>query len=120
MNVWALLYGGLAALVLGQLQEGVAFVIAHPAILRPIFYLSLCSALGQHFIFMTISHFSALVCTTVTTTRKFFTVLASVYYYGHALAPMQWLGATCVFGGLAVELRAKYDQSRAVEASMKK
>jgi UDP-galactose transporter B1 len=119
MNVWALVYGGAAAIVSGQFEEGLVFIVEYPAIMPPILFLSLCSALGQCFIFMTISNFNALVCTTVTTTRKFFTVLASVYYYGHSLGVMQWGGATMVFVGLAVELRTKYTRSKAIEVSMK-
>lgn len=41
-------------------------------------WFSLTSALGQNFIFLTIKYFDALVLTTVTTTRKFFTILVSV------------------------------------------
>eukprot|EP00968_Pinguiococcus_pyrenoidosus_P029219 scaffold8416_cov267-Pinguiococcus_pyrenoidosus.AAC.3 len=37
-----------------------------------------CSAFGQSFIFYTIANFDPLVCTTVTTTRKIFSVLLSI------------------------------------------
>lgn len=53
--------------------------------------LSLTSALGQNFIFLTIQLFDALVLTTVTTTRKFFTILLSV----SALFFMCDWGAVC-------------------------
>lgn len=62
----------------GQLTEGAAFCQAHPATLSSLAWLSLTSALGQNFIFLTIQLFDALVLTTVTTTRKFFTILLSV------------------------------------------
>jgi len=38
------------------------------------------SATGQFFIFFLVRSFSALTLVTVTTTRKFFTVLASVFW----------------------------------------
>jgi len=60
----------------------------------------LFSALGQLFIFYTIHTFDALICSIITTTRKFFTFLASVIYFGHPLTIWQWVGVAAVFTGL--------------------
>jgi UDP-galactose transporter B1 len=43
----------------------------------------------------------------VTTTRKFFTILFSVFLYGHVLSVQQWAGVAMVFLGLAVDAYAK-------------
>lgn len=51
---------------------------------------SLASAVGQNFIFYTITSFNPLVMTTITTTRKFFTIVFSVIFYGHAIGTRQW------------------------------
>jgi len=48
-----------------------------------------------------------LALTTVTTTRKFFTILFSVFLYGHVLSLQQWTGVSMVFLGLAVDAYAK-------------
>lgn len=69
--------------------------------------LNLSASLGQVFIFLTIHHFSPLICTTITTTRKFFTILLSVYKFGHALNRVQWLSIVLVFAGLYLEIFAK-------------
>ena len=53
---------------------------------------SVLSALGQNFILMTLYRFDSLVLTTITTTRKFFTILASVVWFGHSLGFWQWTG----------------------------
>jgi UDP-galactose transporter B1 len=45
--------------------------------------------------------FGALVLVTVTTTRKFFTVLGSIVIYKHSVSPGQIAGMVMVFGGLA-------------------
>lgn len=42
---------------------------------------SLASALGQFFIFIMVTDFGPLPCSIVTTTRKFFTILASVIFF---------------------------------------
>lgn len=65
-----------------------------------IFMLNLTSACGQIFIFFTIQLFSPLMCTTITTTRKFLTILLSVWNYGHKFTEIQWVSIFLVFGGL--------------------
>lgn len=109
-NLWAVVYTGIGALATGQVLEGFFFCIENPAILNSVFYFSVCSALGQNFIYFTIQQFSALTCTTITTTRKFFTILFSVVWYGHELSPMSWLGVAIVFLGLGWELSSKYQK----------
>lgn len=51
---------------------------------------SLAATVGQNFIYFTINNFNPLVCTTITTTRKFFTILFSVLVYGHNINAKQW------------------------------
>ncbi|CAM9812747.1 unnamed protein product, partial [Hapterophycus canaliculatus] len=74
----------------GQWTEGLSFSSENPAIASYIFGFSLASACGQNFIFYTISNFSPLTCTTITTTRKFFTIIFSVIMFGHPIGPNQW------------------------------
>uniref|UniRef100_A0A1I8F414 UAA transporter n=1 Tax=Macrostomum lignano TaxID=282301 RepID=A0A1I8F414_9PLAT len=68
---------------------------------------SLCSALGQLFIFATVVNYGPLNCSLVTTTRKFFTILGSVILFGHPLTNRQWLGTCLVFVGLFGESLVK-------------
>ncbi|KAL3666448.1 hypothetical protein V7S43_008696 [Phytophthora oleae] len=117
-NIWAVIYTGIGALVTGQAFEGFFFCIENPAILNSVFYFSVCSALGQNFIYFTIQQFSALTCTTITTTRKFFTILFSVVWYGHELSLMSWLGVAVVFLGLGWELSSKYQKYQAQNAKL--
>ena len=52
--------------------------------------LSLASTLGQNFIYLAISSFNPLVCTTISTTQRFFTIIFSVLMFGHRIAAHQW------------------------------
>lgn len=117
-NIWAVAYTGVGALVTGQAFSGLWFCMENPAILQSVFFFSICSALGQNFIYFTIQQFSALTCTTITTTRKFFTILFSVVWYGHHLSGMSWVGVILVFVGIGWELSSKYHKYRA-QTSMK-
>lgn len=55
------------------------------------------------FIYTMIVNFGSLMCSIVTTTRKFFTVFASVVLFGHTLSIHQVVGAGFVFMGLLAD-----------------
>jgi len=85
-----------------------------------ILLLNLCAALGQIFIFFTIHLFSPLMCTTITTTRKFFTILLSVSRFGHRLTVVQWTSVFMVFGGIYMEIMAKFGGTKMESVKEKK
>ncbi len=53
------------------------------------------------------------MCSTITTTRKFFTVLVSIFKFGHQVDFIQWIAISMVFTGLIIELYGEY-QSKLV------
>lgn len=103
MNKWSVFYLGIALTATGELWEFIGFVQRHPSVLYELGLFSIASALGQYFIFMCVSEFGPLPCSICTTTRKFFTVMGSVIFFGNSLLPRQWLGATLVFSGLFLD-----------------
>ncbi len=58
----------------------------------------------QVFIFTTITNFGPLTCSIFTTTRKFFTILGSVIFFGNSLLTRQWIGVVLVFMGLGLDI----------------
>ncbi|PZQ46207.1 MAG: hypothetical protein DI551_05505 [Micavibrio aeruginosavorus] len=62
-------------------------------------------------IFLQVSGYGPLACSVVTTTRKFFTVLCSVLFFGNPLSSRQWLGTLLVFSGLFAD--AAFGKSKA-------
>eukprot|EP00978_Attheya_sp_CCMP212_P029206 scaffold103154_cov62-Attheya_sp.AAC.1 len=54
--------------------------------------LGLSGAMGQVFIFVTISKFGALTCSIIGLARKVTTLVASIYFYGHHLGGVQLTG----------------------------
>lgn len=95
---------------MGQLMPAIDFCTRYPSIMVDILGYTALSAVGQMFIYMMISSFGSLVCSVTTTTRKFFTILVSVLYYGHALTDRQWLGVALVFAGLGLDVIVGYMQ----------
>ena len=108
---WTNLYMGITAfafaLGLNELGPGIKFCIENPVILSKIVKFSMCSAVGQSFIFYTIANFDPLVCTTVTTTRKVFSVLLSIFLNGHQMSMQGWGGISIASAGIMSELLDK-------------
>lgn len=105
-NLFMCLTATVIAGVLGEIHTGTAFLMANPEILSNIIKFAICSAVGQSFIFYTISNFDPLVLSTVTTTRKIFSVLLSIFLKGHSLSLMGWTGISMACGGILSELQA--------------
>lgn len=87
----------------GELYDALAFIQRHPAVGWDILGFAASGALGQVFIFMTLSIFGSLLLVTVTVTRKMLTMILSVVWFGHSLSGMQYLGVGLVFGGIGME-----------------
>lgn len=103
MNFWSIIFLGVSIVITGEAYTFISFVQRHPAIIWQLVTFSIASALGQFFIFLTVSDFGPLPCSIMTTTRKFFTVLGSVLLFGNTLLPRQWLATVIVFTGLFLD-----------------
>ena len=106
-NLYALFLFFPAALISNQWVNGMALLQFDPNIVFILIQLNALAMLGQIFVFLTIQHFSPLMCTTITTIRKFFTILVSVYKFGHVFSKIQWYSIAMVFSGLFLEIREK-------------
>jgi UDP-galactose transporter B1 len=78
--------------------------VEHHQVIPQIVIFAIAGAIGQSFIYYTIYAFNSLVCSLITTTRKFFSILASVIYFGHSLTNTQWFGVGLVFAGLGLDM----------------
>lgn len=100
MNAWSTCLVAVAIVLTGEIFEFISFANRYPHVLLQLALLAITGAVGQYFIFMMVSSFGPLACSVVTTTRKFFTVLFSVMFFGNVLTSRQWFGAFLVFVGL--------------------
>lgn len=93
-------------------RDVLSFCRQHPEAAYDILLFCLCGAIGQLFIFFTIKSFGSLTNTLITTTRKFFSILASVVWSGNALLPRQWAAVALVFTGLITSSITKHRRHR--------
>ncbi|KAG8446804.1 hypothetical protein GDO86_014311 [Hymenochirus boettgeri] len=105
INIWSCLFLGAGILFTGELWDFLSFTERYPSIIYHILLFSITSALGQTFIFMTVVHFGPLTCSIMTTTRKFFTILASVLLFSNPVSGLQWVGTILVFLGLGLDAK---------------
>lgn len=103
INLWSSIYLMVATITTGELIRFYAFIERHPSLIKDMVLFSSLSAIGQLFIFLTVTEFGPLPCSIVTTTRKFFTVMTSVFLFGNKLTASQWIGTSLVFFGLALD-----------------
>ena len=111
---WTNVFVGATALVVGatELLSGWEFCWENPEILSKILQFSVCSAIGQSFIFYTLATFDPLILSTVTTTRKIMSVLLSIVLKGHSLSLTGWSGLSLAVSGILAELQAKLKKKR--------
>ncbi|KAH0866238.1 hypothetical protein HID58_083449 [Brassica napus] len=110
MNLWGTIYNMVYMFGLphGSGFEAVQFCKQHPEAAWDILMYCLCGAVGQNFIFLTISRFGSLANTTITTTRKFVSIVVSSVLSGNPLSSKQWGCVSMVFGGLSYQIYLKW------------
>lgn len=131
--LWTNISGCLVAIGLGlftgHVTDGLAFCSKYPEALTAIAVYSFASAVGQVFIYYTVTEFGPLLLTTVTTTRKIFSTLYSLFRNPKSciwgvvpgcltmldagdgkglLSAMSWGGCGLVFLGIFIEVAEKY------------
>jgi solute carrier family 35 (UDP-galactose transporter), member B1 len=105
VNLYALVFVIPLSILQGQWEEGLLTVAdsarrGHHVVFWNLLMINLVVGVGQIFIFLTIHLYSSMVVTTITTTRKFLTILLSVWTFGHRFTLLQWTAIVLVFAGL--------------------
>ena len=108
MNTFAVLYLGIGLIISQEAFPAIQFCMKYKEVMIDISLLAIAMCMGQVFIFQCISEFGNLVTTLVTTTRKFFTIIFSVIWFGHSLTTGQWSGVAMVFIALIADSVKSY------------
>lgn len=103
-NLFMMIFALIISFVLGEFTEGMSYCAQNPKVFSMISKFALCSAIGQSFIFYTVARFDPLVCSTVTTTRKIFSVLLSIVFKGHSIPMKGYAGLGLAIAGIVSEV----------------
>ena len=90
-----------------ELSPALAFVMEHSEIHLHFFMFSICSTIGQLFIFYTIKNFGAVVFTLIMTTRILLSIALSCILYGHPISNVGYLGLALVIGAVLYRIKKK-------------
>ena len=104
VNIFSSLLTLSSLLLRGKFLPSLAFLFNHHELAFHSMILSVCSAIGQLFIFYTISEFGPLVFTLIMTSRQALSILLSCLVYGHILTVQSLLGVIVVFVSLLLRV----------------
>ena len=110
----------LVSLASNDLWQGIIYVQQEPRVAILVCQLCALSVVGQCFIFYVIANFDSMVCATVTTTRKMWSILLSMFLFQHHLTATGYSGLAFALAGLAVEIQGKALGGRKVNQPTRK
>ncbi|KYQ91048.1 Galactose transporter [Tieghemostelium lacteum] len=107
-NIWNCMLFAIITFLTGEFKPAFDFIFQYPEVIPTILVFCITSAIGQQFIFLTTNKLGSLNCSTITTTRKFFSILASIFWFGHKINSQQWFAIGLVFFGLGLDVVQSY------------
>jgi len=107
-NLFSSGFTALGLLVTLEVVQVTHFLRHNPSIVPHIVTMSICSAVGQLFIFYTIKHYGPLVFATIQTVRQLLSIVLSILFFGHPINAMEALGILIVFGALGGQIMHKW------------
>ncbi|XP_075145069.1 adenosine 3'-phospho 5'-phosphosulfate transporter 1 [Haematobia irritans] len=108
VNLFSTIFTAASLSVQGGFIDSLSFATEHPKFVFDIIVLSISSAVGQLFIFYTISVFGPVVFTIIITLRQAAAILLSCLIYHHKISILGILGVMVVF--LAIFIRVYCNQ----------
>ncbi|KAL1507571.1 hypothetical protein AB1Y20_007191 [Prymnesium parvum] len=107
-NLFSSGFTALGLLVTLEIVDVVHFLTRNPSVVPHIVTMSVCSAVGQLFIFYTIKHYGPLVFATIQTVRQLLSIVLSIGFFGHEVNFMEAMGVFLVFSALGGQILHKW------------
>jgi adenosine 3'-phospho 5'-phosphosulfate transporter B2 len=112
VNVFSCIFTSWSLISQGSFAVSLGFMLRHPDFTFHAIVLSACSALGQLFIYYTISEFGAVVFTIIMTTRSALAIILSCIIYGHPVNGQGAFGLLVAFSSLGLRIWYKMQQKK--------
>jgi len=107
INKWTTLLSFSFLLITGDFLPWVDFLISHKHYFMDLLLTGVLSFVGQIFIYRLVKQFKQHIVPFIITTRKIFTVVLSITYFGHKYNYWQVIGIVLVFGASFFEFLAE-------------
>lgn len=103
-NFYGFLLIFLFALFSGALLPSLRFCLRHPSCIFDVAAIGLFQILGQISVYYVVSNFKQHIYPLISTTRKIFTVLLSIFSFHHTINNYQWVALVILFMAMGYEL----------------
>ena len=107
INVFAALFSLSSLMQTGEVTSSVLFLVRHPSCLVDCVTMSAFSAVGQLFIYRTISRHGPVVFTIISVTRQLISIILSSVMFGHVIPVQAWGAVLVTFSGILYKTFAK-------------
>jgi adenosine 3'-phospho 5'-phosphosulfate transporter B2 len=108
VNLFSCLLTSVSLLQQGIFYSSLVFMSQYSRFMVDCIILSICSAIGQLFIYHTISTFGPVIFVIIMTVRQVMAVVISCIKFHHALAPIAILGILIIFSALFLRIYCGY------------
>jgi len=108
VNLFSCLLTSVSLFQQGIFYTSLAFMSQYSRFLLDCIVLSICSAVGQNFIYFTINKFGAVAFTIIMTVRQVVAVILSCIMFQHSMAPVAIVGIFIIFAALFLNIYCKY------------
>ncbi|GAB5034879.1 adenosine 3-phospho 5-phosphosulfate transporter 1-like [Nannochloropsis oceanica] len=115
LNAFSTVFSFITLVHTRELTPFFHFISKHPSIHLHFWLFSICSTIGQLFIFLTIKTFGPVVFAIIMSTRILLSIAASCFLYGHPIPPLGYLGLAVVFFSIAYRIKRKTAGQRLVQ-----
>lgn len=83
-----------------------------PSMIQDILIIGLWGSFGQVFTYMMINRFNCFLLSIVNTSRKFFSVLFSIFWFNHHVNMIHWIGIFLVLGSIVVDVILSHNDDK--------
>ncbi len=104
VNLFSCLLTSVSLLQQGTFYTSLVFMSQFPKFGLDCVVLSVCSAIGQLFIYFTISRFGAIAFIIIMTLRQAMAIILSCFIYSHAISATGVIGIFLVFGAMFLKI----------------
>lgn len=116
VNLFSCLLTSSSLLQQGTFYTSLVFMSQFPAFTFDCVILSICSAVGQLFIYYTIGEFGPVAFIIIMTLRQALAILLSCIFYNHAISLLGVLGVLVVFGAMFLKIYCGWKRKKAKQS----
>lgn len=107
INMFSTAFSFITLLHQEELNPSLLFIYNHPLMILHLAIFTICSTIGQLYIFYTVKNFGAVVFSIIMSLRILTSILLSCLVYSHPVTELGFIGIVIVFGSITYRIMRK-------------